>query len=170
MRTQLFKKRTSHFIETGSWRGQGIELAIKSGFDFIYSIELGLKFFEYCKYKFKNNPNVEIILGDSTFELPKLLNNNKNTSFTYWLDGHYSGDDTARGLKESPLIEELDSILKRNINGETIYIDDMRIYRNFDKELNTNTIQQIIKKYKPESKIFFESTNFDEEDIMVIEY
>jgi hypothetical protein len=169
MKTHLFKKKTSHFIETGSWQGQGIELAIKSGFDFIYSIELSSKFFHICENKFKNNPNVKIIFGDSTFELPKLLNN-KNTPFTYWLDGHYSGDDTARGSKDSPLIEELNTILSRNVNGEMIYIDDMRIYRNFDQELNLNLIMDMIKKYKPHSQISFEDTEWGKQDIMIIEY
>ena len=170
MRTQLFKKKTSHFIETGSFRGEGIDLAIKSGFDFVYSIELSVKFFNQCKEKFKTNPNVEIIFGDSSFELKALLNKKNNIPFTYWLDGHYSGDDTARGSKDSPLIEELNAIFKRNINGETIYIDDMRIYKNFDQELNLNSIIEIITKYKSHSRISFEDTDFAKQDIMVIEY
>jgi hypothetical protein len=170
MRKKNFKKKTSYFIETGSYIGEGIDLAIKSGFDFIYSIELSTYFFNQCKEKFKTNPDVEIIFGDSSFELPALLNRKKNIPFTYWLDGHYSGDGTARGSKDSPLIEELNTILKRDISGEIIYIDDMRIYKNFDQELNLNSIIEIARKYKPYSRISFEDTDYAKQDIMIIEY
>ena len=39
-RIEKFKNKTSNFIETGSYLGDGIQLAIDSGFDNIYSIEL----------------------------------------------------------------------------------------------------------------------------------
>lgn len=169
MRSELFKRKTVGFIETGSHVGFGIELAIRSGFDEIYSIELTDHYYQFCVDKFSGNGRVNIIHGDSFYELEKLLNNH-NKPFTYWLDGHYSGDDTGNGVKESPLLKELEVILSRGVDGELIYIDDMRIYREFDNELNIVSILNIINKYRPDSKIWSEPSPLDENDILCIEY
>ena len=41
------------FIETGTAEGDGIECALKAGFEEIYSIELNPNLFEKCKKKLK---------------------------------------------------------------------------------------------------------------------
>ena len=171
MRTDKFTKKTTHFIETGSHKGDGIELALQSGFEVIYSIELDLNYFKLCNEKFKNNPNVHIILGDSYYELEKLISFYKDTPFTYWLDGHYCGEGSGFGVKETPLMKELEVILTRkNIKDELIYVDDMRLYRNFDNEVNISNIEQLIKKWKPDCKTWYEPTIHDSSDILCIEY
>lgn len=170
MRTTPFFKKTESFIETGCYIGQGIDLAIHSGFTDIYSIELTPHYYQLCKDKFKDNPNVNLILGDSYYELDNLLKENPNKQFTYWLDGHYSGDDTGFGVKETPLIKELETILSRGITGEIIYIDDMRIYREFDDEVNSRTIYDILKKYVPHGQIHYEASPHDSQDILVVDY
>jgi hypothetical protein len=170
MKRGLFKKKTEWFIETGSLAGDGIFLALNSGFYRIFSIELADHYYQYCVDKFKNYDRVEIIHGDSFHKLKELLDKHPNTSFTYWLDGHYSGGDTGFGVKESPIMEELECILSRGVDSELIYVDDMRIYRNFNDEINTDNILKLIEKYKPNAKISYESTDFDAHDILVIEY
>lgn len=170
MRSEPFKQKTDKFIETGSHVGLGIDLALRSGFDVVYSIELTDQYYNYCIDKFKNDGRVHLIQGDSYYELEKLLNDNENTPFTYWLDGHYSGDDTGSGVVESPILKELESILSRGVGGELIYIDDMRIYRNFDESLNIESIKNIIKKYRPNCNVWYESSAFDPQDILCVEY
>jgi hypothetical protein len=170
MRTELFKQKTKNFIETGSYIGIGIDLAIRSGFENIFSIEIQQHFYEKCLDKFKHNTNVNLILGDSFFELEKLLNQYPDTPFTYWLDGHYSGGNTGKGVKETPLLRELEVILSRGIDGELIYVDDMRIYRTFDDEVNSNSIKELIKKYKPNATLWYESSPHDPQDCLCIEY
>ena len=83
---------------------------------------------------------------------------------------HYSGGDSGFGVKESPLLRELEVIFKRGVEGELIYVDDMRLYRNFDDELNKDSIKQLIKKYKPNAKLYYEASIYDPQDILVIEY
>jgi hypothetical protein len=170
MRFENFKQKTKAFIETGSYIGLGIDLAIRSGFETIYSIELAEHYYNECKAKFKNDDRVNLILGDSYYKLEELLNDNPNTQFTYWLDGHYSGGDTGFGVKETPLMKELGIILSRPILGELIYIDDMRLYRDFNEEVNFKNIVDIVKEYKPNAIVWFEPSNWDSEDIMVIDY
>jgi hypothetical protein len=100
--------------------------------------------------------------------LEKLIAKFPGEAFTYWLDGHYSGGDTGKGVKESPLLQELEVILKRNLRGEMIYIDDMRLYRAFDSELHIDAIQDLIARYAPHSDTWTESTIHDQNDILVI--
>lgn len=170
MRNDIFKRKTDQFIETGSYIGLGIELALRSGFDKIYSIELADHYYNLCCEKFKDDIQIELILGDSYYELGKLLNNNSNIPFTYWLDGHYSGGDTGFGVEETPLIRELEFILSRSVEGELIYVDDMRIYRNMNDSVNLEKIKELLKKYKPNCKVWYEPTQFDPQDILCIEY
>lgn len=170
MRNALFKRKTDYFIETGSYIGIGIDIAIQSGFSKIFSIEIHPDFYNQCKLKFSDKNHVSLILGDSFFELEKLLNQYPNTPFTYWLDGHYSGEGTGCGFKESPLIKELEVIMSRGVDGELIYVDDMRIYRTFDDELNSNSIKETIKKYKPNATLWYEPSQYDPQDILCIEY
>jgi hypothetical protein len=170
MRSSNFRNKTKNFIETGSHTGIGIDLALASGFEKVYSIELMEHYYNLCKNKFIDDVRVELILGDSYDELGKLLKLHPDTPFTYWLDGHYSGGDTGYGIKETPLIKELETILSRNIDGELVYIDDMRLYRKFDDEVNSETIKSVIKKYKPDATLWYESSQFDPNDILCIEY
>ena len=68
-----FIKKTDFFIETGSFLGDGIQLAINSGFEKIYSIELGEHLYQHCKQRFANDPQVHLVLGDSSVKLKEIL-------------------------------------------------------------------------------------------------
>ena len=46
----------------------------------------------------------------------------------FWLDGHYSAGFTARGEKDSPILEELEHILAAPNRGHVILIDDARCF------------------------------------------
>jgi hypothetical protein len=165
----LFFKKTSNFIETGSERGDGIMLALNSGFDKVYSIELSDSFYNQCVERFKSEPRVELIKGDSYYELENLLSKTQEP-FTYWLDGHYSGPHTALGVLEFPIMQELESILKRNVDGELIYIDDMSYIRNYSEDINEEKIKELVSKYKKDAKIYYEDTSHGQKYILVIEY
>ena len=168
-RIEKFKNKTSNFIETGSYLGDGIQLAIDSGFDNIYSIELSDEYYNHCSIRFSGNDKVKLIKGDSYYELDNLINES-NEIFTYWLDGHYSGGNTGFGILEFPIMNELESILKSGVSGEIIYIDDMRILRDYSDSINENKIIELINKYKIDYIISYEKSIHDEKDIIVIEY
>ena len=166
----IFKNISNNFIETGSFNGDGIQIAIDCGFTNITSIEITDKYCDVCRERFKNNKGVTIVKGDSITELRTVLDKNKDLNYTYWLDGHWSCEDTGFGQKEFPIMEELEAILCRPVVNEIIYIDDMRILRAFDKEINTDKIVEMVGRYRCNAKISFLSTRHDEQDIMVIEY
>jgi hypothetical protein len=165
-----FKKINENFIETGCLAGDGIQLALDSGFTKIISIELSTHYANLCKQRFSQNNNVEIVIGDSYFELENILKKYPTESFTFWLDGHFSGGDTAFGEQEFPILKELETVLKRDKQNEIVYTDDMRLLRNYDKNINLEKINEIITKYKPQAHIEFESDSYDEKDILIIQY
>lgn len=125
---EVFKKYPNIvFIETGSYLGDGIQQALSAGFQNIISIELSDKYHSISTNRFINKPNVKVIKGDSYKVLPDIIKD-INTNITFWLDGHYSCEDTALGDYWSPLMQELDAIKEHSIKTHTILIDDMRCW------------------------------------------
>jgi len=117
------------FIETGTYIGEGIERALKCKFQKIYSIEIDEFRFNDCKTRFENEPRVEIIFGDSSVELKKLLEK-INEPCTLFLDAHYCADGATIGDKWCPLKEEFLALLEHPIKNHTIIIDDWRCMNN----------------------------------------
>ena len=100
---------------------------MKKDFDRIYSIELNQELVEKAKLRFKNESHIELIHGDSGIELKKLIAK-INQPALFWLDGHYSAGITARGDKDTPILEELEHILNAPDRGHVILIDDARCF------------------------------------------
>lgn len=117
------------FIETGTYKGEGVMKAIKSGFTKIYSIELDKTRFEYCQNRFKKYDHVHIIHGDSGIELPKLMEDIDERCL-FWIDAHYCADGAELAEKWTPIKEELITIENHQIKNHTILIDDYRCMDN----------------------------------------
>ena len=114
-------------IETGTYLGETTSAAADI-YDVVHSIELSEKLYSDAKDKFSDISNIHLYLGDSAEVLPEILQfENKNVLF--WLDGHYSEGNTAKGKKSTPIIEELEAIAKANATNFVILIDDMRIFQ-----------------------------------------
>lgn len=113
-------------IETGTFLGEMVSAMIPH-FEKIYSIELSSALADLAKLQFKTISPVQIIEGDSSQELEKILLT-INEPCLIWLDGHYSGGNTARGEKESPVMEELAAIAKCANLHSVICIDDARLF------------------------------------------
>jgi hypothetical protein len=46
----------------------------------------------------------------------------------FWLDGHYSGGITARSAAETPILQELQCVLRHRVRTHVILIDDARCF------------------------------------------
>lgn len=123
------KSKASCLVETGTFRGEMIE-AQKGRFSTLYSIELGKDIHAKAVERFKNDTHVHLICGDSGVELPKLVGQ-INEPTVFWLDGHFSGGDTALGDLVSPILFELKPIILKMNNGSrfVILIDDAREFQ-----------------------------------------
>jgi hypothetical protein len=65
----------------------------------------------------------------------------------FWLDGHYSGGMTARGKKDSPILEEVNAIFRYKQLGHVLLVDDAD---SFNGQGDYPTIEELtmhIKKY-----------------------
>ena len=50
----------------------------------------------------------------------------------FWLDAHYSGPITARGVLDTPIVQELAAIRAHPVAGHVVLIDDMRDFTGAD--------------------------------------
>ena len=98
----FLKYKNEYFVETGCFIGDGIDNAIAANFNNIISIELADKYYQICKNKYKDNVNINIILGDSALILYDVIKN-IDSKITFWLDGHYCFGESACGVYVSPL-------------------------------------------------------------------
>lgn len=126
------------FVETGTCLGDMVD-AVKTRFTRIYSIELDNALFERAKLRFSPYGHITILQGDSGRLLPDILRELREPCL-FWLDAHYSGGFTARGELDTPILVELESILRHEVRGHVILIDDAR---DFTGERDYPTIDEV---------------------------
>lgn len=113
-------------VETGTFLGDMVE-ATRRDFAEIYSIELDPSLCARARKRFAAYNHITIIEGDSAVSLATIMDALIEPAI-FWLDGHYSSGETARGKKDSPIWDELHHILASEIRGHVILIDDARCF------------------------------------------
>jgi hypothetical protein len=161
----LLPKYSEVFVETGTLNGAGIHRALNSGYSRVISIELDDVLYKNANNSFYSYSNVNIVHGDSGLVLGECIRD-FDESITFWLDGHYSGEGTALGISEYPLIEELTHIKNHHIKNHTILIDDIRCWKEYNASLNFNTITEFIKDINKDY-IFYYMDGYVPDDILV---
>jgi hypothetical protein len=111
-------------VETGTYRGDTLA-AVKGAFDELYSIELSQDLYRRALRRFRKEPKIHLLYGDSASVLPELLRSLTSPA-VFWLDAHFSSGVTARGLLDTPIWSELSAILSHDVMGHTVLIDDAR--------------------------------------------
>ena len=130
--------KTPYFVETGTLYGEGVEYAIKQGFEEIHSIEIEPTLYKTAKEKFKSFPQVFIHQGNSHEVLKTLLPKLKG-NITFWLDAHFPGADAhlvpyehCLNLEPTvnlPLEKEIELIGERTkLYKDFLIVDDLWIY------------------------------------------
>jgi hypothetical protein len=112
-------------VETGTFRGEMV-FAQRMNFKKIISIELSQDLFKLVEKRLKKYKNVTIIQGDSGILLSEIIDKIDKPAI-FWLDGHYSGFETAKGDLETPIERELQLVLSHKIN-HIILVDDARMF------------------------------------------
>jgi len=156
------------FVETGTQNGDGVDLALKAGFETIYSIEVKQSLYLKCVERFKDNKNVKLFCGDSIEVLPKILKELKQ-GVTFWLDAHINGrKDRVLGKYSCPIIQELDLILPFPFK-KTILIDDVRLFRKHRGIWGRIGEEDLIKKINWNGQFKIEYANgYVAGDVMVV--
>lgn len=141
-----------YFVETGSFVGDSIDLAIQAGFTDVRAIEIDPTCVSHCRQRFANNP-VIIFQGDSAEILHDVIREIKNP-ITFWLDSHWQMFvDTDPGPHPWPLFYELNQIAAHPVKNHTIIIDDILYLTHPDvtgwtKQMIEEKIRKINPKYK----------------------
>jgi hypothetical protein len=156
-----YKKKygLDYFVETGTFFGDTVEF-FRNKFKKVYSIELSEELALKCSKRFENISNVKIIQGDSGEILNDIIKE-ISSPILFWLDGHYSsefyvGDQyirTAKGEKETPILEELSTILSRQNKKHVILIDDARCFNGQNDYPEYSYLKKYILKLNPSAKI-----------------
>ena len=104
-----YKNESSLFLETGSYIGDGIQAAIDAGFKEIISIEISEYYYQYCKNRFGQKDNLQIIHGDTRKLMNNILaqNSPRHKKIFFWLDAHNSGGMTGGDDVAITLLEEV---------------------------------------------------------------
>jgi len=130
--------------------------AMRFFFSLLYSIELDPKLAENAKVQFRKESNINITEGDSSIQLPKLLSTLSEPAL-FWLDGHYSGANTALGDKQSPVMEELEAIaLHKHRSKSIILIDDARLFNGTNDYPKLETLRKWVEQHLPTHTIHLE--------------
>jgi len=115
------------FVETGTLAGGTAAEASKT-FREVHTIELSQELFLKATERFQNNSNVHVYHGDSAVVLKNIILPQIHGKAVFWLDGHYSGGETARGNENTPILREIAVIRQQNIRDSVILIDDIRCF------------------------------------------
>jgi len=133
------------FVETGTFKGEGVEYASKFGFNEIHSIEIIKELADDVEKKFSNDETINIWNGSTADVLSKILPT-LNGNVIFWLDAHFPGADAHlvpyNNEKDpdlrAPLERELELIQKRAKDyNDVLIIDDLWLYEDGPFEWGT---------------------------------
>lgn len=114
-------------VETGTFLGDTV-VALRHAFGRIVSIEINPALYAIAQSRVASARNVELVLGDCVVELPKILSK-LDTRAVFWLDGHWSGGVTGRGVVDDPILISLSQIAKHPHKKHILFIDDARTFQ-----------------------------------------
>lgn len=135
-------------IETGTYTG-GMVYAMQDEFDRIYTIELDDALFRAATERLAKFAHVTPLHGDSGEVLPRLLADISEPC-VFWLDGHYSGEGTARGESDTPVLKELRAIFDHPIKNHVVLIDDVHCFTGENGYPTIDQLREIVKQAKPD--------------------
>ncbi len=113
------------FIETGTYNGGTTKWA-SNYFDSVYTVERAENLYDKYNQELSEIKGITPYLGDSRAVLPEILNKVGDQASVFWLDGHWSGGETAGEEDECPLLGELACLANRF--DDMILIDDARLF------------------------------------------
>ncbi len=173
-----FYAYNKYFVETGTYKGGGIQVALDVGFEHIISIEIDPELYKIALKIYEEKPNVKLILGDSALVLWNVIKD-IHEPITFWLDSHIVEEnmDFEGYIDQVPLMLELDIIKRHPIKTHTILVDDRRMMaaRKLTggwmspkwKEIKESAVVNKLLEINPDYIIEYQDSKNDEQDIIV---
>jgi hypothetical protein len=142
------KLSPSVFIETGTYKGKMV-YAVMPYMDRIYSIELDETHYQNARRRFAGYPEIHILQGQSGDVLPQVLKNIDEPCL-FWLDAHYSGGSTAKGDVETPIMQEMECVLRHpRVEDHVILIDDANCFTGENDYPTLESLERLIREIQP---------------------
>ena len=141
-------------IETGTLFGDMVE-AMKDHFDQLFSIEISHELATKAKQRFAGKDKIRIIENDSAVALKSLVPEIRHPAL-FWLDGHYSGGNTGKGEKDTPIMEELATIYASDLD-HIVLIDDARLFGSDKDYPSVEELETYVRKLRPDVVISSEN-------------
>jgi len=130
--TRGLPKHEMIFVETGTFTGDMVDMALEFGFSEVRSVEIAEKYYNQSKERFSDevkSGKVKLYHGDSADLLEKMIGKTKKR-IVFWLDAHCSKGDTGGNDNKNPLIDELKTIKEvSSRNDHVIMVDDLHFVR-----------------------------------------
>jgi hypothetical protein len=140
-------------VETGTYMGDMIEAARKD-FERVYSIELSAELAARARRNFARARNVRLLEGDSGILLSTLMPTFKEPVL-FWLDAHYSAGITARGEADTPILDELATILASPLR-HVVLVDDARCFGADPAYPTIDELRQFVRDRRSEHQVSVE--------------
>jgi len=157
---------SSVFVETGTFKGEGVQAALDAGFDCIYTVEVDPFCSGYCLRRFEDRAiRVHLHRGDSREFLRDFLPH-LTTRATFWLDSHYCGAEGGQ-IDDVPLLAELALIREHLLRIHHILIDDVRLMGTPDLPVRFKEVRRALRRINPDYQMkLIDSPEFHK-DILV---
>ena len=126
------------WIESGTYLGETTEF-LSNFAKKVISIEPQLQYAQAARKKFEEVEHISIMNGLSEDLLPTVLTDlihQELKDVSFWLDGHFSADNTFKGPIDTPIQYELEAISKLlpQFAVVTIFVDDVRCFYQMNPE------------------------------------
>jgi len=114
-------------IEAGTFLGN-TAMRCSGNFESVITIELDANLFRQAKAYLARKRNVSCLEGDALKLLPAVLERADVTASLVFLDGHFSGGETAHGELAEPACEELAVLARYKDKINAVIVDDFRCF------------------------------------------
>ncbi len=156
IKQQVLKRYASQYglrilVESGTYHGDMID-ALKGSFESVYSIELNTTLFDKACWRFRREPHIKLINGDSGNELQTVLQKLEGPAL-FWLDGHYSAGVTGHGALSTPILDEVRHVLTASERRHIMVIDDARCFGSEPDYPTISELSEFIRGLRPDVQV-----------------
>lgn len=138
-------------VETGTYLGGTID-GTRTHFEEIWSIELDERLHAAVAKRYRDEPHIHLLRGDSASVLPQVLRKLDRPAL-FWLDAHYSTGLTAWVDRDTPVMQELGSIMRHPVRGHAILVDDARLFGADPAYPTLEQVQSLVAQLWPAARV-----------------
>lgn len=135
-------------VETGTYMGE-MAAAMRQTMEKIFTIELSEALHHRALKRFAGDSAIHVLHGDSAVVLGRLAPE-LTTPCLFWLDAHYSAGVTARGDMDTPVVAEINQVLRQTELDHVVLIDDAAEFNGLKDYPSIDAVQKIAAELRPD--------------------